>query len=693
MSMQAPLALPEDTFGIDRSVVGGVTVLDMHGSVHHDFSARKTANGVRTKKLVVTMRDVRRFASWGMSEWMDFTRLNAQRDVYLVECSTYAVSQLSLVTGLLGQCKLVSFYASYRCGSCSDELEALFVVPGQCDRIRELPNSTRVCPSCGGPARLEEYPASFFERIADRGEFDIDDEVLALLRARYSYDIAPDLTRFRAFRRVKGDYTYLRLSGSLSLLRPDAVAAVTRATTVVDLKNVIFDDPTAWRTYIGKVLPTAASLHLLDCPVGFLEYAVTPDDLREGVKIRTFAVMYDCLQCETSTPRMVDVADTLEDLVKSVLPSASCLACGSVMVALPTTAQIARLRSLPARHRDPAFDKFLAKVRTEPLERLENCLLLAETPKPATQAKASRVVPIALGLGAVLSAAVIATLVMFWNQQQQGERKNPQVAPTPPPLPTFTRPEWITIDAPATAYCHDLINRLMCVGVSSYRAAREEAVLEANEAALEELVNVVALRISDSFFSDHVLRSYSAARSKLLADLQANPDRKSDEHKKTIEQIRSARARAGALLRASGGAAAPVQRSDWYWEEYATEPGQPNETLVFARYDVSLDAMRSLVETYSRTKTVLGGVTVMTAFPALAWRYDPLDGGAVVTKVPKSAAEQGLAAGDIIVGLGDRPIGDADTLARALADLPRRTEVVLTLKRPNGDKSVTVTVK
>ena len=51
---------------------------------------------------------------------MDFLRFSADRDLYLVECSTYALSQINLITGLLGHGKLVSFYAAYRCGSCSD---------------------------------------------------------------------------------------------------------------------------------------------------------------------------------------------------------------------------------------------------------------------------------------------------------------------------------------------------------------------------------------------------------------------------------------------------------------------------------------------------------------------------------------------------------------------------------------------
>ena len=234
------------------------------------------------------MRDVRRFASWGMSEWMDFLRINAERDLYLVECSTYAVSQINLVTGLLGHGKLVSFYASFRCGSCSEERESLFLIPRDRAMIRDLPGYAQPCPTCGGHARLEEYPASFFETIADRRSFDIDDEVLGFLRSQLKYDLAPDLTRFRAHRRVHKDYTYLRLSGNVAMLPGDLLASVSTGTTVADLEGIVFEPSqlTEWRRTCGRRCP---GLRPCSCSMprpGSSSSAVTLDDLRDKLKVR-----------------------------------------------------------------------------------------------------------------------------------------------------------------------------------------------------------------------------------------------------------------------------------------------------------------------------------------------------------------------------------------------------------------------
>jgi hypothetical protein len=628
-----------------------------------------------------------------MSEWMDFLRISAERDLYLVECSTYAVSQINLVTGLLGQAKLLSFYASYRCASCNQELESLFVIPRDRETIRELPGSYQDCVSCGGRAKLEEYPAAFFETIADREAFDVDDEVFDFCRSKLKYDLAQDLTRFRAYRSVSGDYTYLRLSGSMALLPTDVLAASSGPTTVVDLKNVVFDAEGAerWRSYVHAVHPTAKSLQLLDCPIGFLEYAVMPEDLHDNVKVRTFGLAYDCLRCESQTIQMIDVADNLEELVSGIAPSRTCAVCKSLLVAVLTHDQAVRLRSLPARDRDPALDKFLAKSRAEPNEKLERCLVMPVR-KDATPAAAGRgMLFLGLGLGTVLLGGIAVVGWGLWKQRQEPAPTvvSPlPVIPTTPAKPTFTRPDWIMSDVPASAYCHDVINRLMCVGVSSYRTNRDDGVAEAGDAALEELVNVIGLKVSDPFFVEYVMPGYSDLRAKAMLALQeADIDRSSPAYTKANEAVRIARKRIVEILHLSGGAAVPTQRSDWYWEEYAGEKGKKNENLVFVRYDISLESQRALVDRYSAVTTE-HGTTMMTAFPGLAWQYASFNGGALVVKPAKWLAAAGIASRHVIEAIGDQKLGDAPSLVKQLQESPKGHPVKLTVSQGDAPAKV-----
>src|SRR5688500_2966081 len=207
MATTAAPAAPRDKFFTEKNVHGSITYVTIGGTMNVDFIGKKFAKLIKTPKVVINMREVRRFASWGMTEWMDFMRMSADRDMYIVECSAYALSQLNLITGLLGHAKLVSYYTSFRCGKCGEESESQFIIPRDRDTIRDLPTTYQECRTCGGRARLEEYPAAFFETIAGRPPFDIDDEVLAFLRSHLNYDLAPDLNRFRAYRAVKGHYT------------------------------------------------------------------------------------------------------------------------------------------------------------------------------------------------------------------------------------------------------------------------------------------------------------------------------------------------------------------------------------------------------------------------------------------------------------------------------------------------------
>jgi DNA-directed RNA polymerase subunit RPC12/RpoP len=663
-------ARTQDKFGLERSTLGGVTLLTLHGTLDHAFEGRKIAESVHTRKLVVSMRNVRRFASWGMSEWMDFLRITAGRELYLIECSAYAVSQMNLVTGLLGHGKLVSFYASYRCGSCGEEHENMFLIPRERDTIRDLPGSHLECTTCGGRARLEEYSAAFFEAIADRPLFDIDDEVLAFLRSHFKYDLPPDLTRFRAFRRVHKNYTYLRLSGNIATLPSELLVAASEGATVVDLEGVVFDPAQVieWRKYVRTALTRLPSLQLLHCPPGFLESAVAPEDLQDNLKVRTFALWYDCLHCETTTAQMVDVAENLEQLVAGVAPAARCATCQSSLVAILSPDRVALMRSLPARERDAALDKFLIAARGESSDRLENCLVALPPKLPGAPVATKRAMYIAMGLAVLIIGGLAAVALGLWKQSKAPGAiiSNPApVVPRTPPAPAFERPAWILSDVPSSAYCHDMINRLVCVGVSSYRPTRDEAVSEANDAALEELVSAVGLKISDPFFRDTIIPGYSAVRARALSTLQtAELDPASAAFTAADNVVAEARKRVAEILHASGGAAVPTQRSDWYWEEYAAKKGG-TETLVFVRYDVTLDALKALVDKYSALVPVSGG-TAMTAFPALAWQYADFTGGALLTKVGHPLADAGVAPQSVIMAVGDQRVGDAPSLVRRL---------------------------
>jgi hypothetical protein len=688
-------AHPANQFRIDRTASGGVTCLAMHGILDESFEGKKVAASVRTKKLVVSLRGVRRFASWGMAEWMNFLRTAAEHDLYLVECSTYAVHQMNLVTGLLGHGKLVSFYLPYRCSKCSEEFETLLVVPRDRAAIQDLAHSERACATCGGQARIEKYPANMREALSQHVVFDMDDEVVAFLRDQLKYELTPDTTRFRAYRRAGKGSVYLRLTGNIAALPVEPLVQASEGTTVVDLANITFDpvELTQWRTYVRTALPAVSSLQLLDCPAGFLERAVEPSDLEGKLKVRTFALPYLCSSCNAVERAMVNVAEYLEQLTEGIVPAALCPICKSGLVAQIEDAAL--LRRLPAREHDAELDAFLVKARGLPAGKLEDCLATRSAKHDAAAAAARRWRWVYLGSALAVLAAIggLAVAFFLWKQAAEAVPAPPAAAPAtavaPPPAPAFQRPDWITSGVPSSSFCEDLTNRLVCVGISPYRRTKEEAVNDADDAALDELVNAIGLKISDPRLRDSVLPGYSEARAKALSALQAvDTDRASADYAAADDVVRKARKRVAEVLRVSGGAGAPPRRSDWYWEAYSLEKGSGIEFLGFVRYDVSSDAVKSLVETYS-VATQIDGAAVVTAFPGLAWEYPDFAGGAQLRKMGGPLAGSGVAAQALITAVGDQPVRDAAGLARRLEEWkPASGSLSLTVKTGSAPAQV-----
>jgi len=685
---------PSQKFKLEKSTDGAITYLALHGVLDQDFEGQKVAEAVRTRKLVVSLREVRRFASWGMAEWMNFLRATAARDLYLVECSTYAVNQMNLVTGLLGHGKLVSFYSPYRCGSCGEEFETRMLVPLERAAIRELADSAKVCATCGGSARMDKYPATMCAAIAERAVFDVDDDVAAFLRGRFKYELTPDATRFRAYRKAAKGNVYLRLTGDLSALPAELLARSSAGTTVVDVGGVVFDasELTEWRAYLRAALMSQAvtSFQLLDCPPGLLESGVRPEDLQSKLKVRSFALQYLCSSCNTTIIGLIDVAANLEQLTEGTVPGALCATCQSPLVPFATES-VLLLRQLPAREHDPALDAFVVKARSEPIGKLQDCLVVRAQKPNAPSGRISRGVYLAAGLTGIAIAGLAVAIVLWRQHATVVAVAAPPTAVAPAkPAPTFQRPEWIMSDVPSSAFCQDMINRLVCVGVSSYRANRNDGVADANDAALEELVNTVGLKIADPVFRDSVLASYSEARTRALSALQAvDTDRTSPAYLAADGVVRKSRKRVAEIFAASGGPAVPAQRSDWYWEEYPVEKGPGTEFLVYVRYDVSLDAVKALIDRYTAATPVAGG-TAITAFPGLAWQLAELTGGAMITKPGRLFAASGVAAQHIIMAVGDQRVVDAGGLAKRVDEWSKAPggALAVTVQAPNAPAQV-----
>jgi hypothetical protein len=449
---------------------------------------------------------------------------------------------------------------------------------------------------------------------------------------------------------------------------------------------------------VQSTLPNVTSLQLLDCPPGFLASAVTAEDLSAKLQVRTFLHEYHCATCQQTSVQLIDVAANLEYLIAGQLPAIACPTCKQPLQASPLDPQ--QLQRLPARANDPALDKFLQRARQEPLDKLEaiatnaKAAVATATAPAGSEARSSRAMYVAIGLGVLVVAGLVVVGVGVF---RSGDKADAAVAAAAAavakkdkdPKDTtkeFTRPDWIVTSVPSSAFCRDLLDRLVCVGVSSYRATRDDGAVEASDAALDELAQTVALKISDPFFKTNVVPAFSDPRAKAIGALQvADTERDTPAFATNLKLVIDARKRVADLLRGTGGEAVPAQRSDWYWEEYAKVKGTGTEVLVFVRYDVSFDAVKTLVEKYGKPHAV-GGATFATAFPSLAWSSPEFAGGLLV----ESAGKTGLTPGEVVTKVNGAAILDTSSLAKIAKP---GSSLALELKDGETTKQLALAVK
>jgi hypothetical protein len=106
----------------------------------------------------------------------------------------------------------------------------------------------------------------------------------------------------------------------------------------------------------------------------------------------------------------------------------------------------------------------------------------------------------------------------------------------------------------------------------------------------------------------------------------------------------------------------PKQHADLYWEKYE-DKGEQAEWLVYARYEISTAALRSMHRIYTDEKELAGG-KVVTGFPLLAWGYSDYEGGVMVTSATGDL--EALGDGAVITAVGAQNVRNSVEFAKAI---------------------------
>jgi anti-anti-sigma regulatory factor/sulfur carrier protein ThiS len=661
---------------IDKFVEGSITCLRFQGTIDEAFDGRRLAGSMRCSTLILDMGAVKKISSFGLREWADFIKTVERQvqQIIAIECTPKVVDQINMVSQFLGtKGQVFSFYAPYRCDYCDIDRRVLFQVDRDHAAIRSLRPPEQLCETCSRPEYFDEEPASFFSYIAAQQAFELSPEIVDFLSSKLRYALAGGDRRLHVDKQIEGRSTYLKFVGNLDGSFPSTkIAEGLEGIIVVDLSGVGTVDlagAAEWRNFINMTKATAEKVYLVGCPPVMLQRLTRPGDL--GDHLVSFTMPYSCAKCATTASQLIEVAEHFDILKFATPPEMKCTHCKSPTVCVAPEALLSRLRSLPNVEVDSALRKFIKEMRDRKPERAQ--------PRKKAQVAGAR-----LGMFSALifiAVAAAGTLVVI-NWYQQGEAQDQldkvekAIADVKPSAGITQRPVWITSVTELSAYCTDYADRLACVGVSSFNGSRDAARLEAINAALEEMANTIGLKIGDKTFKDVVRPMFGSSRADALRALESTPAT-SEAYPKAVQAVRTARQAAAEALPLTGGSAAPVQQSDWYWEEYNRSDGQGTEFQVFVRFDLNPDGLRTLIQEYS-TAVEVHGSKVVTLFPGLVWRYPDTKQGVVVLDAAGRLKSFGLEDKDLIVAVNGQPV-------RNSADLQSKLE--------KGDRTAILTVK
>jgi hypothetical protein len=144
----------------DTKQRGDETIVRFEGEVDErcNLSALTLAGSVTFDLAGVT-----RLNSEGVRRWANFVRgLDTVTTLTFVRCSVPLLTQLNMISGILGKGAIRSFYAPYYCRQTGHEEERLLTVEQVPD-----PLNPPIFPCEGGELELDDIPERYFAFLLD----------------------------------------------------------------------------------------------------------------------------------------------------------------------------------------------------------------------------------------------------------------------------------------------------------------------------------------------------------------------------------------------------------------------------------------------------------------------------------------------------------------------------------------------
>ena len=685
----APKDGVEEKLKVDKFADGGILCLKFTGTIDEDFDGKRLSGQSKAKTLLLDMGAVHKISSFGIREWVDFVNAvskNAE-EVIILQASPKVVDQLNMVANFAGEKgKVYSFHCPYTCDYCDSSPKVLMSVDQDWETIKSMKPPERICDQCGEPEYFDEDPTTYFSFIAGQQPFELEYEVEAFLSTKLDYVVSDGARKLRIDKAIEGRSTYVKLAGDLDGSFPkEKLAEGLEGTIVLDVSGVGRIDPAGaaeWRSCVQMMTPGAETIYLEGVPPAFLEKLTGPEDLGAKCKVLSFTLPYQNEKDGMTQTHLIDVEENYE-VIKFATPpeikDSVCIASENILSFLPR---------LPPLEVPKEVRKFVKEMKARKPEKKKQSTTVAEA--AASQGRAA-------GFGTMLAGGFVAAAlaiggVFGWSYYQKRQEQARFAQYTEVGQKTSAsaeaRPEWLTSDTRFSSYCIEDTSGVACVGVSSYADTQEDARVEAQEAALEAVIAEVGKKIDDDNWAQNVLAIYEQARRSKLEEFdKAATAQNVEKYDAAKREVREGRTATVESFKKTGGALVPTQPTDEYWEEYASVASKSSKFLVFVEYRVQPAQIERLIEKYSKADEARGA-TVVTVFPAVAWRHPDVTEGAVLVKPPQGDMKAlGLAEKYIVTSIRDRVIKDAATFKKVAE------EEITALKEKVGGGNLKLLVK
>jgi hypothetical protein len=640
------------------------------GALDEDFVGKELAEKLSAPMVILQLADIQRITSFGIREWMDFIQVLDQKadHIVLAECAQKIVDQINMVANFTGKGRVFSFYAPYRCDECDAEQRVILQLDRDWEVIKSLRPPELPCANCGELQQFDEDPITYFSYIVGQGPIELPQEVRVLLTspAQYRPSVLELSRRMEVDKLVEGNFTYVRLSGDLNASFPRSkLADGLEGTVIVDMTNMGRLDPAGaaeWRTFLQMLTPAITSFSIEGMPSLYLEKLGHAASLGARAQVLDFSLTYACERCGVTAPYDIDVAKHYEQLSQGATPVMTCRQCKAQITSTASQQLLDQARTLPWPELSAEARAFIAKAKQRPADRkASEAGVTFRNRRPARGLWLAVIASLAIA-----GAAVAYTVIESGDTQVVPDTRLGKLVEASAP----ERPPWLTSDTQLSGDCQTSEKlAISCTGVSTLLADQKQAQEQARDVALESSLRSVGLLIDNVKWTAEIGSVYGRVRQAKVAEFSNEQlrDPGSMHYQRAKEALLGGRQAVIAAARKILGDRVDFDKpTDLYWERYLTADSKDEQYLFFVHYQIPTEAVESMLELFGKSDDALG-VTLVTAFPGLAWLHPTLEGGVVVMGVEDSyLKEAGLVSGNIITAVQGRPIKDTTAFIQVL---------------------------